>query len=309
MIIGMVDLCWRGTKYQSGTVAVQSLQEVVGPNQAGDFMGISAPVYYHDLELREYFGPGGIQQPQETPALQPDSTPDMRSDVFKAAEEETAKEEKTEKSVDLASLPPALLKAMFDGLDEQYRAGITTGDMSPEKMREHGKAIFGELQKSAPHMEINSPLLADPPEPASDTPIRRCEIVSKSMTDDSEYMYVLTMVMEPREAENPDHDNECYDKDAIRKLAFPYVAKYRQLGLMHEGEPLDPSMAYMVQSYVVDDGFKVTTNEGEVYGEGVWFMGAEVKRSSVVGKGIEDGTIGAWSIQGLALKTPEKVAA
>lgn len=386
MMVGKVNLHYCSTMYPSGAVAVESLQEAIGPNQAGDFLGIPGPVYFHDLTLLEYYGPGGVQQPQETPELQPVAQPygsfkavwstatvndlpdssflliesggekdeegktkprSLRHFPYKDAdgkvdlphlrnaiaripqaeiegfdeakqtalqdkarailEKETAKEEKTEKGVDLAKLPTEILAALFQGLDSQYRSGLATADMPPEKIRERGQEVYAEIKKRAPNVTMMSPLLVNPP--AKSAPSIECKITKVAKAKDPDYMYVLSLVMEPREADNPDFDYECYDKEAIRKLAFPYVAKFRNLGFMHDGDQLDPSDAYMVQSYVVDDEWTLTTDKGIEYKEGTWFLGAEVKRSSIVGKGIESGTIGAWSIQGLALKKPERAAA
>ncbi len=392
MVLGQVELRYDCTAYPSGAVAVESLGEVIGPNQAGDFIGFRGSVYFRRLIMSEYYGPGGIQQPEETPALTPMGSQPMFKAVWSRAfindlpdssffyiapggekdedgkttprslrkfpykdddgsvdlphlrnaiaripqsdaegltdekkeslqdkarqilEKETAKEEDTEKSVDLAKVPTELLAELLKALDDQWRTGLITSEMPAAKMREHGKAIYEEMRKRAPHIKIDSPLLVETPEPA-EVPVRKCRIAKVTKFDENpDYMYVLSIVMEPNDGQdgapaNPDFDDEIYDRHAIRKLAFPYVAKFRQLGLMHEGEPLSADDARMVQSYVIDDGFELTTDQGRVLKQGVWLLGTEVKRSCVVGKGIENGEIGAFSIQGLALKVPEKLAA
>lgn len=318
MLIGSVTIdCYNPTKYPSGALAVESLGEAIGPNQAGDFIAHRGEVYFYELSMSEYYGPGGVPQPQETPALQPEmravASESMKAVEDDPTEEETAKEEDTAKSVDLASIPTELLAMMFKGLDDQWQSGLITSEMPAAKMREHGRAIYEEIQKRTPHIKMDSPLLVDTPEPA-EAPVRKCRIAKVSKAEEPEYMYVLSIVMEPNDGQdgapaNPDFDDEIYDRHAIRKLAYPYVSKFRQLGLMHEGEPLGPDDARMVQSYVVDDGFKLTTDQGRVLKQGTWLLGTEVKRSCVVGKGIENGEIGAFSIQGLALKVPEKLAA
>jgi hypothetical protein len=389
MIVGMVTISYEATSYQTGAVAVESLGEVIGPNQAGDFVGHPGPVYFYELSISEYYGPAGKPQPQETPELQPQGADSMLKAVWSTAfvndlpdssfllvesggekdeegktkprslrhfpykdadgtvdlphlrnaiaripqakiegfdeakmealqnkarallEKETAKEEKAEKSADLSKLPTPLLHAAFAGLDERYQSGVTTADMPPEQMREHGREIFGELQKRVPHIKMESPLLTDPEPPGPAHPIT---LVSKSLTGNPDYVYVLHIVMEPNDGEDgapaaPDYDGEIYNRHAIRKLAFPYVKKSRNLGLMHEGEALDAEDAYIVQTYVVDDGFTVTTDTGRVLKQGVWLLGAEVRKTSVAGRKIESGEAGAWSIQGLALKKPDRIAA
>jgi len=127
-------------------------------------------------------------------------------------------------------------------------------------------------------------------------------------------MYVLSLVLEPNDGKdgadlNPDFDGEVYDRHLIRKLAFPYMRKHRSLGIMHDGEALTEDDAYVVQSYVVDDGFSLVDDKGDSHGPGSWFLGSMVKRDSDVGKKISSGELGAWSIQGIALKKPEAVAA
>jgi hypothetical protein len=37
MVVGKVSLAYCGTMYPSGAVAVESLQEVIGPTQAGEY--------------------------------------------------------------------------------------------------------------------------------------------------------------------------------------------------------------------------------------------------------------------------------
>ena len=140
-------------------------------------------------------------------------------------------------------------------------------------------------------------------------------IAKASKSDiDPEWMYVLSVVLEPNDGADgakrePDYDNEVYDRHFIRKVAFPYVRKYRGLGIMHNGQRLEEDVARVVQSYVVDDGFSLTDDNGKVWGPGTWFLGSEVKRDSDLGQKIESGEIGAYSIDGMALKAPESEVA
>lgn len=312
VVVGTVCLDYRGIGYMSGATAVEKLGEVIGPEQASEFLGVDGKVYFHKLRLREYYGSAGMPaEPEQTPEL-------TAGGLSKAA--------------NLDQVPTPLLHAAFTALEAKFTSGLTTADNSPDDMKRQGRAIFEALQKRIPHLRADSLLLrAEPPQPdrldqagealntaAPSTPPVEVQIVQKSApaaADDAnpDWMYVLSMVMQPNDGKDgaelaPDYDGEIYDRHLIRKIAYPYVQKYRGLGIMHDGQPLPDTEARVVQSYVVDDGAELKIGD-RTYGPGTWFLGAEVKRDSDTGKAIEAGTLGAWSIDGLALKVPEKIEA
>jgi hypothetical protein len=303
VVVGLVNLDYRGTCYPSGAIAVEKLGEVIGPEQAAEFLAVDSKVYFHKLRMREYYGDAGKPEGMEaTPELTPDGVA---------------------KALELDSLPTALLHTLFQRIEAKFTAGVTTANYPPDKMQAQGREIFETLQKRIPHLQLDSPLLVTPePNPAPNTPPVEVEIVQKSaQADDADpdWMYVLSKVMEPNDGKDgaelaPDFDGEIYDRHLIRKIAYPYVRKYRQLGIMHDGQTLSEDEAYVAQSYVVDDGAELTfsddgTGKERTFGPGTWFLGAMVKRDSDTGKKIESGELGAWSIDGIALKVPEKLEA
>lgn len=301
VVVGLVNLEYCGIAYQSGIMAVEKLGEAVGPEQASEFLAVDGKVYFHKLRLREYFGEAGKPAAvEQTPELTPDGVA---------------------KSINLDKLPTEVLHKAFRALEAKFTAGVTTSEHPPDTMRRQGQQLYGALQKRIPHLKLDSPLLADPeptPDPqAPSTKPMQVQIVQKSAANDNdvdpEWMYVLSMVMEPNDGKdgaelNPDFDGEIYDRHLIRKIAYPYVRKYRELGIMHEGQAVGEDVARVVQCYVVDDESTLTI-KGKEYGPGTWFLGAEVKRASDLGKRIESGELGAWSIDGIALKVPEKLEA
>jgi hypothetical protein len=293
VVVGKVTIDWHSIKYVSGSAAAAALGDVIGPDQATEFTGAAGAVYFHALKLSEYYGSEGM--PQEAV-----DTPELTADgVTKSLAE----------PVDLEKLPTKVLHQAFQALEAKYTPGVPAA----EQAQKQGREIFAVLQKRVPGLASTSPLLRDPTptEPAKPFLSR---IVKNADTADPDWMYVLSMVLEPNDGKdgadlNPDFDGEIYDRHLIRKMAYPYVAKYRGLGIMHEGEAVTDDIARVVQCYVVDDGFTLTDDTGKEWGPGSWFLGAEVKRSSDLGQRIESGEIGAWSIDGIALKIPEKVAA
>lgn len=291
IVVGLVNLKWRAIKYMTGAEAVEALGEVIGPQQAAEFMNVDAPVYFHGLKLCEYYGSAGMPPSSvETPELSAGA-------LAKSA------------AVDLEKMPTRPLHRAFSALESSY----TSGEAVTAQQRDQARQIFSVLQKRLPHLPADSPLLKEI-KPAEQAKPHLSRIVKSAGTADPEWMYVLSMVLCPNDGKdgadlNPDFDGEIYDRHLIRKMAYPYVHKYRGLGIMHQGEAVTDDVARVVQCYVVDDGFTLTDDSGTNWGPGTWFLGAEVKRSSDLGKRIESGEIGAWSIDGIALKIPEKVAA
>lgn len=297
VVVGLVNMDYRGVAYQDGATAVEKLGEVIGPEQAAEFLAVPGKVYFHKLNMREYYGDSGkVESVEQTPELTADG-------VAKAA--------------NLDVVPTSLLYAAFQNLEAKFTSGVTTSGHHPDVMRKQGREIFDALKKRIPHLQERSPLLI---EQAPSTPPMEVKIVQKGASTDADpdWMYVLSMVLEPNDGKDgaklePDYDNEIYDRHLIRKIAFPYVRKYRQLGIMHNGNTLSEDEAYVVQSYVVDDGAELTFSdvdgEERKFGPGTWFLGSMVKRDSDTGKKIESGELKAWSIDGLALKVPEKIEA
>jgi len=289
----LVSLEYCSIKYLSGIAAVESLGGAIGPNQAAEYLSVAGPVHYHSLRISEYYGAAGVpERGEETPELTTEGV---------------------SKSLNLNKMTTGMLHKAFTSLEHSYTSGLTRADRPPAKLREQGREIFAVLKKRVPHLQADSPLLKDP-EPTQKTKPILSRIVKNATTEDSEWMYVLSLVLEPNDGKgdadlNVDFDKEIYDRHFIRKIAYPYVAKYRGLGIMHEGAPVEDDVARVVQCYVVDDGFTLTDDTGKDWGPGSWFLGAEVKRSSDLGQRIESGEIGAWSIDGIALKIPEQVAA
>ena len=296
VVVGQVSLDYNSTKYLSGAAAVEGLKDAIGPGQASEFLSEFGPVYFHSLRISEYYGSAGAPQSgTETPELVPGG-------VAKGAG-----------PMDLDKLPTQVLNAAFIAIEQKYTSGVARADNPPAEMRKQGREIFAVLQKRVPNLLPTSILLKDPEPVVKSKPVLS-RIVKRADSEDPDWMYVLSMVLEPNDGQdgvdlNPDFDGEIYDRHLIRKMAFPYVTKYRGLGIMHEGERLEDTDARVVQSYVVDDGFTLTDDSGKDWGPGVWFLGTEVKRASDLGQRIESGELGAYSIDGIALKVPEKVAA
>jgi hypothetical protein len=129
---------------------------------------------------------------------------------------------------------------------------------------------------------------------------------------DPDWVYVLGKVLEPNDGQggapvDPDYQGEVYSKEAIRKAAILWGHKYRQSGVMHEGQVLSDQDARFAFNWVIEDGWNVTTDAGEKLREGTWIVGMLVRRASHAGKQIEAGVLNAFSIDGLAERKPELV--
>lgn len=243
----------------------------------------------------------------------------------------------------IESVPMEALGDAIEWFDGQLAAGIIRADhATPDEMILAAHTIWQEIHKRAPYLEppksailalaarfdsaCKSVYLDDSADPGlssegtgepQETAAESLPLVSRIQkfqagTQDPEWLYVFSLVLEPNDGTDgplkPDSDGEIYGKDYIRKMAFGYQAKYRAAGVMHDGGELPASVARLVQSIVIDDGFTFTDPNGKTWPVGAWFLGWQIKRDSQLARQIESGKINAFSIDGLAAKVPEAIA-
>lgn len=116
--------------------------------------------------------------------------------------------------------------------------------------------------------------------------------------------YVLGIVLEPNDGKDgaplaPDAQSDVYSEDEVRKAAWLFMRKYQGLGLMHEREATKREME-IVESFVAPVEFVLN---GQTIRKGTWLLGAKI-HSPDLWKKIKRGEIGAWSIDGEAVRQP-----
>lgn len=116
--------------------------------------------------------------------------------------------------------------------------------------------------------------------------------------------YVLGIVLEPNDGKDgaplaPDAQSDIYSEDEIRKAAWLFMRKYQGLGLMHEREATKREME-IVESYLAPVDFTI---DGQKIRKGTWLLGAKIHSPELWAK-IKRGEIGAWSIDGEAVRQP-----
>lgn len=129
---------------------------------------------------------------------------------------------------------------------------------------------------------------------------------------DKEWGYVLGEVLFANDGKDgnpvaPDAHNDVLSEDQLQKTAHEYAADFRQLGIMHKGKPVGPSVARFADSLVLPKGWSLKTEKGYTMDKPTWLLGAYVKRSSQMWKDIESGKLNAWSIDGRGQRVPEQV--
>lgn len=232
--------------------------------------------------------------------------------------------------VPLAVLQEPELALLLNRISERHASGIVNVDEGPGHLHEIGSAVLAEVKKrgyapddSDPFIQwLNEPrsqnldssdsvtVPSESNEPEDSLPAFVGRIRKVAPGVDPEWLYVFSVVLEPNDGQDgtpvdPDFDNEIYDKAAIRKASLRWVQK-RAFGLLHASE-VDGSDVQFADSIVVPEEIKMSDSDGNEIRTGSWLVGSLVRRASETGQKIISGELNAYSIDGLALKSPEMV--
>ena len=120
---------------------------------------------------------------------------------------------------------------------------------------------------------------------------RVCKVAGRE-----EERFVLGVVLEPLEKDNPDAQGDFYSAEDVREAAHFFMENYAQIGLMHSG--LVGKRVAILESYVAPEEFEVG---GEKVQKGTWLLAARV-RDDELWDLVKAGKLDGWSIGGVALR-------
>ena len=120
---------------------------------------------------------------------------------------------------------------------------------------------------------------------------RVCKVAGRE-----EERFVMGVVLEPLEKDNPDAQGDFYSAEDVREAAHFFMENYAQIGLMHSG--LVGKRVAILESYVAPEAFEVG---GEKVQKGTWLLAARV-RDDELWELVKAGKLDGWSIGGVALR-------
>lgn len=125
------------------------------------------------------------------------------------------------------------------------------------------------------------------------------EVTVRKCFDDGEEHYVLGVVLEPQDPENPlDSQGDVYDAETIRQAAYKFMESYRNIGLQHSG--LINDKVKILESWIQRED---TIIGGQSVKAGSWLMSVRVLDQELW-EAVKDGRITGFSIGGRGKRTP-----
>lgn len=115
---------------------------------------------------------------------------------------------------------------------------------------------------------------------------------------------VYGVVLEPHPCDGQgDSQGHTYDEEFVRD-ACHYYSQFRLLNSDHQGAPIDPAHARVVEIYLAPVDFTLETPRGpQPVKRGSWVMGTEVLSDALWAK-VEAGDWQAYSVEGFSRSTP-----
>jgi hypothetical protein len=122
--------------------------------------------------------------------------------------------------------------------------------------------------------------------------VRVCKV------DSTEERYVLGIVLEPQDPQNPvDSQGDVYDAETIRLAAYRFMEEYRNIGLQHSG--LINDKVKILESWIQRED---TVIGGQNVLAGSWLMAVRVLDDELWAA-VKDGKITGFSIGGKGKRT------
>jgi hypothetical protein len=135
--------------------------------------------------------------------------------------------------------------------------------------------------------------------------VHKAEDAEAEKPEEDEERYVLSMVLEPNDGTDgallkPDTQDDIYSYKDIRKAAHRWMEHYGMVDLMHSWSALTKDQVRVLESYLMPADVTIGT---EKVVKGSWMLGVRVLDDKLW-ELIKDGTLGAYSIGGTAVRTP-----
>jgi hypothetical protein len=126
---------------------------------------------------------------------------------------------------------------------------------------------------------------------------------------ENEERFIFGLVLEPTDGADgaplkPDTQNDIYSADDIRKTAHGWMENYGQVDLGHSWEPLANQQVKILESYLAPVDFDMGKGEDAYHVlKGTWLLALRVN-DDTIWQDVKAGKIGAYSVGGLAARTP-----
>jgi hypothetical protein len=131
-------------------------------------------------------------------------------------------------------------------------------------------------------------------------------------TEETEERYILGIVLEPtivvddegNEIIEPDTQDDVYTAETIRAAAHGWMENYGLIDLMHNWTALSKENVRVIESYIAPCDFSIGDGvDSYLVKKGTWLLALRVVHDELW-KAIGEGDIGAFSIGGVATRTP-----